>query len=143
MEERVTREELLEKLFNDDYEHLKGKKLRMTRVRVPGKSIDFAHVFTPSDPSVYQNLALHIGVHEGEDHTGESIGIIRITPWEAIVVATDVAVKAADVEVGFMDRFSGAMIILGGLSQVLTAIEEVVRFFRDELNFNVCEIHKS
>lgn len=143
MEERITREELLEKLFNDDYEHLKGKKLRMTRVRVPGKSIDFAHVFTPSDPSVYQNLALHIGVHEGEDHTGESIGIIRITPWEAIVVATDVAVKAADVEVGFMDRFSGALIILGGLSQVLTAIEEVVRFFCDELNFNVCEIHKS
>ena len=143
MEERITREELLEKLFNDDYEHLKGKKLRMTRVRVPGKSIDFAHVFTPSDPSVYQNLALHIGVHEGEDHTGESIGIIRITPWEAIVVATDVAVKAADVEVGFMDRFSGALIILGGLSQVLTAIDEVVRFFRDELNFNVCEIHKS
>ena len=143
MEERITREELLEKLFNDDYEHLKGKKLRMTRVRVPGKSIDFAHVFTPSDPSVYQNLALHIGVHEGEDHTGESIGIIRITPWEAIVVATDVAVKAAEVEVGFMDRFSGALIILGGLSQVLTAIEEVVRFFRDELNFNVCEIHKS
>ena len=143
MEERITREELLEKLFNDDYEHQKGKKLRMTRVRVPGKSIDFAHVFTPSDPSVYQNLALHIGVHEGEDHTGESIGIIRITPWEAIVVATDVAVKAADVEVGFMDRFSGALIILGGLSQVLTAIEEVVRFFRDELNFNVCEIHKS
>lgn len=143
MEERITREELLEKLFNDDYEHLKGKKLRMTRVRVPGKSIDFAHVFTPSDPSVYQNLALHIGVHEGEDHTGESIGIIRITPWEAIVVATDVAVKAADVEVGFMDRFSGALIILGGLSQVLTAIEEVVGFFRDELNFNVCEIHKS
>lgn len=143
MEERITREELLEKLFNDDYEHLKGKKLRMTRVRVPGKSIDFAHVFTPSDPSVYQNLALHIGVHEGEDHTGESIGIIRITPWEAIVVATDVAVKAADVEVGFMDRFSGALIILGGLSQVLTAIEEVVRFFRDELNFDVCEIHKS
>ena len=75
MEERITREELLEKLFNDDYEHLKGKKLRMTRVRVPGKSIDFAHVFTPSDPSVYQNLALHIGVHEGEDHTGESIGV--------------------------------------------------------------------
>ena len=143
MEERITREELLEKLFNDDYEHLKGKKLRMTRVRVPGKSIDFAHVFTPSDPSVYQNLALHIGVHEGEDHTGESIGIIRITPWEAIVVATDVAVKAADVEVGFMDRFSGALIILGGLSQVLTAIEAVVRFFRDELIFNVCEIHKS
>ena len=143
MEERITREELLERLFHDDYENLKGRKLRMTRVRVPGKSIDFAHVFTPSDSVVYKNLALDIGVHEGEDHTGESIGIIRMTPWEAVVVATDVAVKAADIEVGFMDRFGGALIILGGLSQVLTAIEEVVRFFRDELNFDVCEIHKS
>ena len=143
MEERITREELLERLFHDDYENLKGRKLRMTRVRVPGKSIDFAHVFTPSDSVVYKNLALDIGVHEGEDHTGQSIGIVRMTPWEAIVVATDVAVKAADIEVGFMDRFGGALIILGGLSQVLTAIEEVVRFFRDELNFDVCEIHKS
>ena len=143
MEERITREELLERLFHDDYENLKGRKLRMTRVRVPGKSIDFAHVFNPSDSVVYKNLALDIGVHEGEDHTGQSIGIIRMTPWEAVVVATDVAVKAADVEVGFMDRFGGALIILGGLSQVLTAIEEVVRFFRDELNFDVCEIHKS
>lgn len=143
MEERITREELLERLFHDDYENLKGRKLRMTRVRVPGKSIDFAHVFTPSDSAVYKNLALDIGVHEGEDHTGQSIGIIRMTPWEAVVVATDVAVKAADIEVGFMDRFGGALIILGGLSQVLTAIEEVVRFFRDELNFDVCEIHKS
>ena len=143
MEERITREELLERLFHDDYENLKGRKLRMTRVRVPGKSIDFAHVFTPSDSVVYRNLALDIGVHEGEDHTGQSIGIIRMTPWEAVVVATDVAVKAADIEVGFMDRFGGALIILGGLSQVLTAIEEVVRFFRDELKFDVCEIHKS
>lgn len=143
MEERITREELLERLFHDDYENLKGRKLRMTRVRVPGKSIDFAHVFTPSDSVVYKNLALDIGVHEGEDHTGQSIGIVRMTPWEAVVVATDVAVKAADIEVGFMDRFGGALIILGGLFQVLTAIEEVVRFFRDELNFDVCEIHKS
>ena len=115
----------------------------ITRVRVPGRSIDFAHVISPSDAVVYQNLALNIGVHEGEDHTGQSIGIVRVTPWEAVVVATDVAVKAADVEVGFMDRFSGALIILGGLSQVMTAVEEVVKYFRDELHFNVCEIHKS
>ena len=141
--ERITKEELLEMLFHDDYEHLKGKKLRMTRVRVPGKEVCLAHVISPSQACIYENLGLHIGVHEGEDHTGESIGIMRVTPWEAIVVATDVAVKAADVQVGFMDRFSGALIILGGLSQVMTAVEEVVKFFRDELHFDVCEIHKS
>ena len=70
MEERITKEELLERLFHDDYENLKGRRLRLTRVRVPGKELSFAHVFTPNDRSIYENLALHIGVHEGEDHRG-------------------------------------------------------------------------
>ena len=82
MEERITKEEL------------KGRRLRLTRVRVPGKELSFAHVFTPNDRSIYENLALHIGVHEGEDHRGDAIGMVRVTPWEAIVVAADVAVKA-------------------------------------------------
>ena len=143
MEERITREELLERLFHDDYENLKGKRLRITRVRVPGREVCFAHVFTPNDKAIYENLALHIGVHEGEDHRGESIGMIRVTPWEAIVVAADVAVKAAHVEVGFMDRFCGTLILTGRLSEVLTAVEEVVRFFRETVKFDVCEIHRS
>lgn len=110
---RITKEELLEKIFNDDYEHLKGKKLRMTRVRVPGKEVCLAHIINTSQTPVYQNLGLHIGVHEGEDHTGESIGLIRFTPWEAVVVAADVAMKSADVEIGFMDRFCGSLILTG------------------------------
>lgn len=141
---RITKEELLEKLFHDDYEKLKGKKLRMTRVRVPGKEVCLAHVITrPSESRIYQNLGLHIGVHEGEDHTGESIGLIRFTPWEAVVVAADVAMKSANVQIGFMDRFCGSLILLGGLSEVQTAVEEVVCFFDRELGFRTCEIHKS
>ena len=143
MEERITKEELLERLFQDDYENLKGKRLRLTRVRVPGKELSFAHVFTPSDKSVYENLALHIGVHEGEDHTGDAIGMVRVTPWEALVVAADVAVKAAHVEVGFMDRFCGTLILTGGFTEVMTAVEEVVRFFHETLKFDVCKIHRS
>ena len=140
---RIRKEELLEKLFRNDYEHLKGKRLRMTRVRVPGKEVCLAHVLSPSQTCIYQNLALHIGVHEGEDHTGESIGLIRFTPWEAVVAAADIAVKSADVQVGFMDRFCGSLILTGGLSQVQTAVEEVVRFFGEELGFRTCEIHKN
>ena len=140
---RITKEELLSKLFHDDYEHLKGKKLRMTRVRVPGKEVCLAHVLTPSDACIYQNLGLHIGVHEGEDHRGESIGLIRFTPWEAVVVAADVASKSADVQIGFMDRFCGSLILTGGLTEVQTAVEEVVRFFKEVLEFKTCAIHKS
>ena len=116
----MTTRELLEKLYNQDYEKLKGKKLR-----------------------IYQNLGLHIGVHEGEDHTGEAIGMIRFTPWEAVVVAADIAVKSANVEIGFMDRFSGSLILTGGLTEVQTAVEEVVKFFREVLSFKTCAVHKS
>ena len=143
MEEKHSMEELLEKLFHDNFEQLKGKKLRMTRLRVPGKEVCLAHVISSSQPQVYQNLGLHIGVHEGEDHTGESIGLIRFTPWEAVVVAADVAMKSADVQIGFMDRFCGSLIITGGLSEVQTAVEEVVRFFKEELGFHTCKIHKN
>lgn len=139
----MTTKELLEKLYHEDYEKLKGKKLRMTRVRVPGKEVCLAHVINPSQSCIYQNLGLHIGVHEGEDHTGEAIGMIRFTPWEAVVVAADIAVKSAHVEIGFMDRFSGSLILTGGLTEVQTAVEEVVKFFRDVLRFKTCAIHKS
>lgn len=140
---QITREQLLEKIFHNDYENLKGKKLRMTRLRVPGKEVCLAHIISPSDKSIYQNLALHIGVHEGEDHTGESIGLIRFTPWESVVVAADIAIKSAGVQICFMDRFCGSLIVSGKLADVQTAVEAVVRFFDEELGFAVCDVHKS
>ena len=140
---RISKEELLETLFHDDYEHLKGKRLRMTRLRVPGREVCLAHIITPSDPCIYQNLGLHIGTHAGEDHTGDAIGMVRLTPWETVVAAADIAVKAGDVQISFMDWFCGSLIITGGLSQVQTAVTEVVRFFGEELHFKTCAIHKS
>ena len=139
---RITKEELLEKIFRDDFENLKGKRLRMTRLRVPAKEVCLAHILNPSDERIYHNLALHIGVHEGEDHTGEAIGLIRFTPWEAVVVAADVAMKSADVQLCFMDRFCGSLILSGNLTEVQTAVESVVEYF-GEIGFGTCEIHKS
>ena len=139
----ITTKELLEMVFHEDYEKLKGKKLRMTRVRVPGKEVCLAHVLNPSQACIYQNLGLHIGVHEGEDHTGDAVGMIRFTPWEVVVVAADVAMKSADVQIGFMDRFCGSLILTGGLTEVQTAVEEVVRFFSEVLGFKTCAIHRS
>lgn len=139
----MTKQELLEKIFREDYEDLKGKTLRMTRLRVPGKEVCMANIITPTDSSVYRNLGLHIGVHEGEDHTGEAIGLVRFTPWEAVVVAADIALKSGDVEIGFMDRFNGSLIITGALAQVQTAVEEVVGYFRSRHDFGVCDIYKS
>lgn len=140
MSSRITREEFLNKIFAGRYEELKDSELRMVRVRVPGKDVTLAHVIGSSNRRVYENLGLHIGVHRGEDHTGESIGLLRFSPWEASIAAADVAVKAADVEIGFLDRFCGTLILTGSLIEVRTAVEGVVEYFRDILDFSVCTV---
>ena len=139
---RITKEQLIEKIFQDDFEKLKGKRLRMTRVRVPAKEVCLAHVVNPSEECIYHNLALHIGVHEGEDHTGEAIGMVRLTPWEAVVAAADVAMKSANVQLCFMDRFCGSLIVSGNLTEVQTAVETVVEYF-GEIGFGTCKVFRS
>ena len=137
---RMTKDELLEKLFHENRENINEGALRFTRVRVPGREVYFAHVIGSSQYPVYRNLALNIGAHAGEDHTGETIGLIQSTPWETAVVAADIAVKSAHVEIGFMDRFNGSLILLGELSEVKSAIRGVLDFFKNELHFEVCDI---
>ncbi|MBR3934978.1 MAG: BMC domain-containing protein [Oscillospiraceae bacterium] len=137
---RMTREEFLEKVFQKKYEELKGEKLRIVRVKVKGKEVSLAHIIGVSQERVYQNLALHIGTHFGEDHTGESIGLIHVDPEETAIIAADIALKSGNVEVGTLDRFSGAVVILGDLPNVRSAVEGVVEFFEYKLKFKVCEI---
>ena len=43
---------------------------------------------------------------------------------------------------GFVDRFSGTLIITGELAEVTTAVHEIVRYFRDEMGFAACRITK-
>ncbi|MCD7885242.1 MAG: BMC domain-containing protein [Lachnospiraceae bacterium] len=143
MNQRLTREEFLRKIFQDYDSKKPGEPLRLVRVRVPSTEVSLAHLIGTSKREVYQTLGLHIGVHEGEDHTGETLGFMNFTPWEAVVVAADIAIKNGDVEIGFLDRFNGALILTGRHDEVRSSIEAVITFFRDELHFPVCEITES
>lgn len=140
MGERMTREEFLERVFSQRYEELEGRELRLVRVRVPGREISLAQLIGTSQRELYQNLGLHIGTHLGEDRTGETIGILNLTPWESTIAAADVAMKSGQVELGFLDRFSGTVILLGSHAEVRSALEQVLLYFREELHFNVCPL---
>ena len=140
MSKHITRQEFLQLIFSGRYDEEKHGELRLRRVRVPGREVCLAQIIGVSQRSVYENLGLHIGVHVGEDHTGESIGILHFTPWEASIVAADVATKSGQVEIGFLDRFCGTLIVLGSRTDVQSAVEGVVDFFRDELHFPVCDV---
>ena len=140
MAKRITRQEFLNLIYSGRYDEFKDGQLRLARIRVPGKEVSLAQIIGVSDRSVYEHLGLHIGVHAGENHVGESIGIMHFTPWESTVVAADVALKTGTVEIGFLDRFCGSLIVLGNRTDVQSAVEGVVDFFRDVLHFPVCDI---
>ena len=60
---------------------------------------------------------------------------MTITPGEAAIIVADVASKAANIEIIFVDRFNGSLVIGGdvasveaGLKDVLGVLENVLRF---------------
>lgn len=138
MAEKSTRQAVMQKVFSKAYDHVKDGKVRVIQVAVAGKEITLAHIIGVSDQSVYKNLGLDIGTNAGKDFTGMSIGIINITPPESTVIAADIAVKSADVLIGFLDRFSGTLILTGLQVEVRTAIDEIVEYFHKDLNYKTC-----
>ena len=76
------------------------------------------------------------------DYRSSAIGIMNMTPPESAVIASDIAVKSGNVYLGFADRFTGTLIITGEISDVTSALTEIVDYFRDSLGYVVCNITK-
>ena len=113
-------------------------KIRIVQETVAGKEITFAHVMGGPAPIIYQKLGLNPQVDSGSS----AIGIMNMTPSESAVIESDIAVKSGNVYLGFADRFTGTMIITGEISDVMSAMTEVVEYFRDTLGYVVCDITK-
>ena len=77
---------------------------RIIQEYVPGKQVTLAHMI--ANPSA--ELCQKVGISNAE-----AIGILTLTPGETAIIAGDVATKAANVEIGFIDRFSGALVLAG------------------------------
>ena len=114
------------------------EQIRIVQETVAGKEITFAHVMGGPAPIIYQKL----GLNPQLDYRTSAIGIMNMTPPESAVIASDIAVKSGNVYLGFADRFTGTLIITGEISEVITAITEIVDYFRDTLGYVVCKITK-
>lgn len=110
--------------------------LRIIQETVPGKQISLAHIIGGPKEIVYRKLGLNPDV----DYDRSAIGILNITPPESAVIAADIAVKAGDIYLGFVDRFSGSLIITGYLSDVETSMTEICDYFSNALGFACCDI---
>lgn len=114
------------------------EQIRIVQETVAGKEITFAHIMGGPAPVIYQKLGLNPQV----DYKSSAIGIMNMTPPESAVIASDIAVKSGNVYLGFADRFTGTLIITGEVSDVTSAMTEVVDYFKNELNYVVCRITK-
>ncbi|WP_330372751.1 BMC domain-containing protein [Lachnoclostridium phytofermentans] len=112
------------------------EKQRIIQEFVPGKQITLAHIIANPTEEIYQKLGL---ISEEIN----AIGIMTITPSEGAIIAADVANKASDVRLGFIDRFSGALVITGDVSSVESAIRDVVSVLSNNLYFTPAAITRT
>ncbi|KLU66547.1 MULTISPECIES: BMC domain-containing protein [Desulfosporosinus] len=96
------------------------ERKRIIQEYVPGKQVTLAHIIASPVQELYERL--------GIEERG-AIGIATLTPSETAIIAGDIATKTSDVEIGFLDRFTGSLVISGDVASVeaaMTAINETL-----------------
>ena len=115
------------------------EKVRIIQELVPGKQITIAHLIANPDESLYEKL----GLNPNMDYSKSAIGIITISPAETAVIAADMAVKSAGVELGFVDRFSGTLIVTGTISETESSLKAILDYVEEKMGFTVCGITRT
>lgn len=103
------------------------EKKRIIQEFVPGKQVTLAHVIANPTKDLYPKLGLL-------DAKG-AIGILTITPSEGAMIAADVAAKAADISIAFVDRFNGSLVFTGDVSAVEASLRDVMKVLCDMMGF--------
>ena len=115
------------------------EKDRIIQEYVPGKQITLAHLIANPTPDLKRKLGLG-----NEDAPGVgAIGIFTITPSEAAIIAADVSTKSAEVRIGFIDRFSGSLVIVGDVAAVESALRAVLDLLAGKMGFAPTELTRS
>ena len=114
-------------------------KQRIIQELVPGKQITLAHIIASPDPVLYKKLGLNPEI----DYNKAAIGILTVSPAETAVIAADIATKSANVDLSFVDRFSGTLIITGMVADVESSFKASCEYIRDTLGYTVCAITKT
>ncbi|MCI6019367.1 MAG: BMC domain-containing protein [Clostridiales bacterium] len=112
------------------------EKQRVIQEYVPGKQVTLAHVIANPEQDLYKKLGM-IGEHCG------ALGILTITPGEGAIIGADIATKAANVHLVFVDRFNGSLIINGDVADVETAVHHVMDVLEHVMNFTPTVITKT
>lgn len=114
-------------------------KQRIVQELVPGRQITLAHIIANPDKILYQKL----GLDPSLDYNRAAIGVLTITPAETAVITADIALKTSGAQLGFVDRFSGTLIITGTVAEVESSFTAIADYFRNVLKFSVCDVTRT
>lgn len=112
------------------------ERQRTIQEYVPGKQVTLAHLIAHPNIDIYKKLGLNA-------ENKSAIGILTITPGEAAIVAADIATKSGVVEIGFLDRFSGTLVITGEVSSIEESLQAIMDFLNSILNFSTTSVTRS
>ena len=114
-------------------------KLRIIQEIVPGRQITLAHIVNKPRQILYQKL----GLNPELDYAGAAIGMLTMSPSELAIIGGDIATKSGNVELGFLDRFSGTLIFTGTVSNVETTLKSILDYSKNIMGFTVCPITRT
>ena len=120
---------------------LKGleNNMRIIQEYVPGCQVTLAHIIASPDKVLFEKLGLDPRI----DYGNAAIGITTVTPSETAVIMADIGMKASGITLGFVDRFSGSLIITGTVSEVQASMEAVMDYLKNKMNYTVCTVTKT
>ncbi|MDQ7095098.1 BMC domain-containing protein [Desulfosporosinus sp. PR] len=111
-----------------------GERQRIIQEYVPGKQVTLAHIIASPDHDLYERL--------GIEERG-AIGIATLTPSETAIIAADIATKTSEVEIGFLDRFTGSLVISGDVASVEAAMTAINATLEKLLNFTPTRVTRT
>lgn len=114
-------------------------KQRIVQELVPGKQITLAHIIASPDKILYEKL----GLNPAMDYARAAIGILTVSPAETAIIMADVAMKSAAIDLGFVDRFSGSLIITGTVSEVEASEQAILDYVKNQLGYTVCGLTRT
>ena len=114
-------------------------KQRIIQELVPGKQITLAHIIANPDPILYQKL----GSNPTVEYAKAAIGVLTVSPAETAIIMADIGIKSAGVELGFVDRFSGSVIVTGTVSEVEASIQAILQYVENTLGYAVTPVTRT
>lgn len=114
-------------------------KQRIIQELVPGKQITLAHIIANPDPVLYGKLGLNPAI----EYSKAAIGVLTVSPAETAIIMADIGIKSAGVELGFVDRFSGSVIVTGTVSEVEASIQAILNYVEGTLGYAVTPVTRT